>query len=122
VVLRYKGLAHGTLPITVRYYDGRGYDERYLTWVTMDPEMRGESFDARPPKWRKADPVLVVSLSRRITENVDWTLLYGRRVVKNILFPISEGFVDLVDQRDGELSFFERRPLHVLRSELSISF
>jgi hypothetical protein len=82
-------------PLTVRYYDGDAYNPRYL--------------DGTPgaAKWRDADRVWTVSMTRNIAPNVDWTLLYGRREVKNVLQP------DPLGPQDD---------LQVLRTEVMIRF
>lgn len=92
IMVELPNLLGSNSPLTVRYYDGKAYNPG---WIDGIPGA---------PKWRDADRVWTVSLTRNIAENVDWTLLYGRREVENVLSP---GSAD---------------PLQVLRSEVMVRF
>ncbi|HUT75425.1 MAG TPA: S-layer homology domain-containing protein [Armatimonadota bacterium] len=63
VNLAYRGLANGTMPIMVRYYDG---DQ------LVSPGVYGNG-----------DAVWTVSVSKQLAQDVMATLLYGRREVEN---------------------------------------
>jgi hypothetical protein len=61
--LTYRGLAGGTMPIKVRYYDG-------------------DRFAATPGDYTSGDAVVTVSISKQLAQDVTATLLYGRREVE----------------------------------------
>jgi hypothetical protein len=63
----YRGLANGTMPIMVRYYDG----DRLVG----------------PGAYDNGDAVLTVSVSKQLAQDVMATLLYGRREVENTVGP-----------------------------------
>ena len=84
--LEYRGLMKGTMPIKVRYYDGDRFS----------PTAFGE--------YVKGDPVIVVSVSKQIAQDVMATLLYGRREVEK-----TTGITDA-------------DPIQVIRGELCVAF
>jgi len=75
----WKTLFGGTMPLSVRWYDGDAYNPAFLTALATGASTAGID------KWRSADGVLVVSITKPINENVDFTLLYGRREVENVM-------------------------------------
>jgi hypothetical protein len=93
VNLTYRGLMKGTLPIKVRYYDGDAFDFTNFG------------------QYRRGDPVIVVSVSKQIAQDVMATLLYGRREVKHE--NIAEG--NVIGNLDPD-------PIQVVRGELSVAF
>ena len=95
VMVELPNLLGSNSPLTVRYYDGKAYNPGWIHGALG------------AAKWRDADRVWTVSLTRNIAENVDWTLLYGRRDVDNVLQP------------DPALS---QDPLQVLRTEVMVRF
>jgi hypothetical protein len=94
VMVKLPNLLGPNSPLTLRYYDGKAYNPDWFTGLSTD-------------KWRDADPVWTVALTRNIAENVDWTLLYGRREVKHVLQP------DPTYSQDD---------LQVLRTEIAIRY
>jgi hypothetical protein len=74
IVVELPNLLGRNSPLTVRYYDGDAYNPGYLSGTST-------------AKWRDADRVWTVSLTRSIAPDVDWNLTYGRREVKNVLQP-----------------------------------
>jgi hypothetical protein len=96
-------------PVKVRYYDGDAYTGEYLGWLYNGGE--GSGLDA-PDKWRNADRVWTVSATKPVAENVNFTLLYGRRQVSNVMVP------DLVREPPD----YVQDDIQVLRGELAVAF
>jgi hypothetical protein len=69
---------------------------------------------AEPDKWRDADPVWIVKLSRQFSENVSANVIYGRREVDNIMSPQE---VPIFDEE-----FAEQDPIQVIRAEVCVAF
>jgi len=66
--LTYRGLAGGTMPIKVRYYDG-------------------DRFTATPGDYTNGDAVVTVSISKQLAQDVTATALYGRREMESTMGP-----------------------------------
>jgi hypothetical protein len=106
-------LGHDT-PLSVSYMDGDGYEPRYISWLSAGGSSSGIS---EPEKWRDADPVWVVKVSRQLSEDVSANVLYGRREADNILspqdVPIISGATDYYAEND---------PIQVIRAEVCVAF
>jgi len=102
-------LGEGT-PLSVSYMAGDGYDPGYLGWLAAGGSNSGV---AEPDKWRDADPVWVVKLSRQFTENVSGNVLYGRREVDNVMTSA------LASDEDIHLA---QDPIQVIRAEVCVAF
>ena len=102
----------GNTPLSISYSAGDGYDPAYLSWLGSGGSSTGV---AEPDKWRDADPVLIVKVSRQFTENVSANLIYGRREVDNIMSP-QEVVVP------GTEDFAETDPIQVIRAEVCVAF
>jgi len=96
-------------PISLRYYDGKAYNEDYLGWLFTND---GTVTD-KPSRWRDADAVWAVTLSHHFTDALTANLTYGQREVENVMSPnnpaLTEGDVD-------------DDPIKVLRLDLSVAF
>jgi hypothetical protein len=105
-------LLGGNTPLSISYSAGDGYDPAYLSWLLSG----GSNSDiASPDKWRDADPVWTVKLSRQFTENVSANLIYGRREVDNIMSPQE---VEIPDTQ----TFAQNDPIQVIRAEVCVAF
>lgn len=105
-------LLGGNTPLSVSYATGDGYHPDYIAWLLSG----GSSTTlAAPDKWRDADPVWIVKLSRQFTENVSANLIYGRREVDNIMSPQE---VEI----PGTATFAENKAIQVIRAEVSVAF
>jgi len=100
----WKRLLGSTMPLSIRWYGGDAFNGDYLEWLGAGGNRSGEP---KPDKWAPADSAFVVSLSKALAENVDFTLLYGRRNADNIL------------QTDPALPHDD---LQVIRGELAVRF
>lgn len=98
-------------PLTVSYAAGDAYNPDYLGWLYDGGP--GTGLDA-PDKWRDADPVWWVKLSRQFNQAVSANLLYGRREVDNVLSP---GTVEIDDG-----VYATQDALQVIRAEVVVSF
>jgi len=104
-------LLGGNTPLSISYASGDGYDPAFLSWLASGGSNSGA---AEPDKWRDADPVWIVKLSRQLSENVSANLIYGRREVDNIMSPQE---VPIVGSE-----FAENDPIQVIRAEVSVAF
>lgn len=102
--LTLKSLLGSDMPLKLRWYGGQAYNDDYIAWLAVGGTSSGLS---APEKWRTADQAVVVSVTKSLAEDVNFTLLYGRRETKNVLRPV-----------DGTL----RDPIQVVRGELSVAF
>jgi hypothetical protein len=102
-------------PLSVSYAAGDAYDPLYLAWLGSGGSNSGF---ASPDKWRDADPIWIVKLSRQFNESVSANLIYGRREVDNVMSP-QEFPVETVDQTP---LFAENDPIQVLRAEVCVAF
>ncbi len=107
-------LGAGT-PLSVSYMDGDAYDPLFLGWLAAGGSNSGV---AEPDKWRDADPVWVVKLSRQFNESVSANILYGRREVDNVVSPQTVP-ITTVNQVD---LFAENDPIQVIRAEVCVAF
>jgi hypothetical protein len=90
------------MPLTVKWMDGKAYTWDYLASIMMNaPPYPGSA------KWRDADAIGIVSLTKPLADDVNLTLLYGRRETENIMYANREG---------------DTKPLQVLRAEVSVAF
>jgi hypothetical protein len=69
------------------------------------------------PKWRDADAIGIVSLTKPLADDVNLTLLYGRREVENVMWP-TFGAPPAPGRQQGS----SLKPLQVLRAEVSVAF
>jgi len=92
-----KLLGQGT-PLTFTWADGEAINHDYLDALAMGSDITGID------KWRDADRVWTVSITRPLAENVNFRLLYGQRQVENVL----------LDSPDDDIK--------VLRGELTVTF
>lgn len=99
-------------PLSISYMTGDAYCEDYLAWLGDGGSTSG---NPQPDKWRDADPVLIVKLSRQFTENVGANLIYGRREAENVLSPQDV-------EVPGTQAFAENDPIQVIRAEVCVSF
>ena len=107
-------LGEGT-PLSVSYMSGDGYDPAYVGWLAAGGSNSGV---VEPDKWRDADPIWVVKLSRQFSENVSGNILYGRREVDNIMSPQT---VPITTIDDVDL-YAESDPIQVIRAEVCVAF
>jgi hypothetical protein len=98
-------------PLSIAYSAGDGYDPAFLSWLLSGGSNSGV---AEPDKWRDADPVWIVKLSRQFSENVSANVIYGRREVDNIMSPQE---VPIFDEE-----FAEQDPIQVIRAEVCVAF
>jgi len=102
-------------PLTVSYAAGHAYNPDYLSWLYDGGTNSGFS---APDKWRDADSVWWVKLSRQFNSAVSANLVYGRRQVDNVMspqeIPVSSG--------DGGVVFATDDPLQVIRAEVVVQF
>jgi hypothetical protein len=108
VNLTLKSLLGMSTPLNIRYYDGDAYCEDYLAWLLAGGDSSGID---KPDKWRDGDAVFVASLTKEVAEDVNFTVLYGRRQVKNVLRPNPDADSDYLAD-----------PIQVIRGELSVAF
>ena len=94
---------------------GDGYDPAYLGWLVAGGSNSGV---VEPDKWRDADPLWVVKLSRQFSENVSANLVYGRREVDNVMSPQT---VPITNIDDVDL-YAENDPIQVIRAEVCVAF
>jgi len=102
-------------PLSVSYMDGDAYEPRYISWLIAGGS---NSSIVEPDKWRDADPVWVVKVSRQLSEDVSANVLYGRREADNVLSPqnvpvISDATTDYYAEND---------PIQVIRAEVCVAF
>jgi hypothetical protein len=90
------------MPLTVKWMDGKAYSYDYLASIMLDVPLA-----PGVPKWRDADAIGIVSLTKPLADDVNLTLLYGRREIENVLWPLRQG---------------DFKPLQVLRAEVSVAF
>jgi len=109
-----KLLGDGT-PLSVSYMSGDAYDPTYLGWLASGGSNSGV---VEPDKWRDADPLWVVKLSRQFSENVSANLVYGRREVDNVMSPQVVP-IDTVDDVD---LYAQADPIQVIRAEVCVAF
>jgi len=102
-------------PVTVSYAAGDAYSPDYLSWL-YDGGSNSDS--AAPTKWRDADSVWYIKLSRQISEAVSANLVYGRREVDNVMsnqeIPVSTDTEATVYATDD--------PIQVIRAEVIVQF
>ena len=108
VNLTLKSLLGSDMPLNLRYSDGDAYCEDYLGWILAGGT---SSLLDKPAKWRDADAAFVASITKEVAEDVNLTLLYGRREVKNVMRPNP-------DDESGYLA----DPIQVIRGELAVAF
>ncbi len=102
-------------PVSVSYMDGDGYEPRYLNWLSEGGPVSGIP---EPDKWRDADSVWVVKVSRQVSDSVYANLLYGRREVDNIMSPQTVPIGSV-----GTTSVFvENDAIQVIRGEVIVAF
>ncbi len=112
VAVTFPTLLGAKSPLSISYASGDGYDPAFLSWLLSG----GSNSDlTEPDKWRDADPVWVVKLSRQFNQNVSGNLIYGRREVDNIMSP------QLVEV-PGTGAFAENDPIQVIRAEVCVAF
>ena len=102
--LTLKSLLGSDMPLKLRWYGGQAYNDDYIAWLSVGGTSSGFS---KPEKWRTADQAVVVSVTKPLAEDVNFTLLYGRRETKNVMRPIDDTLRD---------------PIQVVRGELSVAF
>jgi len=97
-----KLLGEGT-PLTVTWADGEAINHDYLDALVAGVPIAGID------KWRDADRVWTVSITRPLAENVNFRILYGQREVKNVLL-------------GNTISPIKDDDIKVLRGELTVTF
>lgn len=101
-------------PVTVSYAAGDAYNPDYLSWLYDG----GSNSDlSAPTKWRDADAVWWIRLSRQLSDAVSTNLVYGRREVDNVMSPQ----IIPVTVGEGEV-FATDDPLQVIRAEVVVQF
>ncbi len=112
VGLTFPTLLGANTPLSVSYATGDGYDPDYIAWLLSG----GSNSDvSAPSKWRDADPVWIVKVSRQFNPNVSANLIYGRREVDNIVSPQTV-------EVPGTGAFAENDPIQVIRAEVCVAF
>jgi len=103
-------------PLTVSYAAGDAYNPEYLAWLIDD----GPGFlVTAPDKWRDADPVWWVKLSRQLNDAVSANLLYGRREVDNVVSP---GDVPVAYDDLQNPIYATQDAIQVIRAEVVVAF
>ena len=126
-------------PVSISYASGDAYDPRYLSWlVAGGPNSVAAVSDTgvitsfpEPAKWRDADPVWIVKVSKKLSEAVSANLVYGRRAVDNVMSP-GTAAVRILRDADGNPvldangnvinQFASTDAIQVLRAELCVAF
>jgi hypothetical protein len=98
--------------LKVSWADGDAYTPEFLGWL-----FTGATGD-QPDEWRNADPVWTVSVSRRMSDVMTASILYGRREVDNVMSPQ----VFPVDVVDDTPIFATDDPIQVIRAEVAVQF
>ena len=104
--------------LTVSYATGDAYNPDYLAWLfnggsTQDPVV------VSPDRWRNADPVWWVKLSRQLSTAVSANLVYGHRAVDNVLSPQT---VPVAFDEDQNPIFATNDAIQVIRAEVVVQF
>ena len=109
-------LLGGNTPLTVSYSAGDAYNPDYLAWL-----FNGGSGTAvvAPDRWRDADPVWWVKLSRQLSTAVSANLVYGRRAVDNVMSPQT---VPVAYDEEQNPIFATNDPIQVIRAEVVVQF
>jgi hypothetical protein len=103
-------------PVSISYSAGDAYSPDYLGWLFMDGP--GNSI-AAPAKWRDADSVWTVKVSKLLANSVTASLVYGRRQAENVMSP---GLVPVGYDADQNPIYATDDPVQVIRAELSVPF
>jgi hypothetical protein len=98
--------------LKVSYANGDAFTEEFLGWL-----FTGATGD-KPEEFRDADPVWTVSFSRRVSDIMTASILYGRREADNVMSPQLIP-VEVVDDTD---IFSTDDPIQVIRAEVSVQF
>jgi hypothetical protein len=103
-------------PVSISYADGDAYNGRYLSWLGSGGSTSGI---AQPDKWQDADSVLVVKVSRQLSDCVSANLVYGRREAENVMSPQT---VPLgIDAQENPI-YATNDPIQVVRGEVCVAF
>jgi hypothetical protein len=98
--------------LKVSWADGKAYTPDFLGWLFTG------ATGTQPEEWRDADPVWTVSFSRRMSDVMTASILYGHRNADNVMSP--QVFpVALVDDTP---IFSTDDPIQVIRAEVAVQF
>ena len=119
-------------PVSVSYMTGDAYNPRYLTWLFAGGTNSYAYLDAAgavvpfpaPDKWRDADPVWAVKVSRQLSQSVSANLVYARREVDNVMSPGTAPANWYFDQTTQKLvpQYASTDAIQVIRAEFCIAF
>ena len=103
-------------PVTVSYAAGDAYTPDYLSWLY---DGGSNSSVAAPTKWRDADSVWYIKLSRQISDAVSANLVYGHRETENVMS--TQDYVLSYDAQ-GNPVYATNDPIQVIRAEVIVQF
>ncbi len=93
------------------YATGDAFTPEFLSWLFAG------ATGAKPEEFRDADTFWTVSLSRRMSDSVTASLLYGRRDVDNVMSPRI-----IPVQTTPTTVFADQDPIQVLRAQVAVQF
>lgn len=113
---------HGVLNFPTLLGEGNSLKVSWASGDAYTPEFLGWLFTgatgSQPRKWRNADSVWTVSFSRRMSDVMTASILYGRRNADNVMSPQ----LVPVEVRDDQDIFATDDPIQVIRAEVAVQF
>lgn len=98
--------------LKVSYANGDAFTEEFLGWLFTG------ATGAKPDEFRDADPVWTVSFSRRMSDIMTASILYGRREADNVMSPR----IEPVETVDDTPIFATNDAIQVIRAEVAVQF